>query len=321
MLACASNAAAQGVLVIEASQQDHAVADKLQELVSEPLERRGADSVAGLDLSYGLGCSTGARLELVLDSAHYAVRLVRCRDFSVLTRTIDPQAARDTPYLGAFVAAELLALDSELGSTVVESRAPPPPTAAAVPGTGEAPKHQPTAAPSSIAQLRLRLGADWMFYGEPFAGGFRPNLGLGVAIDTGWSSFALLVEVHMAAFATAEVAVETTGQPIELTRHDAQLRLGGLYGLGPVSLFGFLFARGSLSEAERGAFSSSEVRWGVGAGAGAELPLVPWLLVYTNLIADLAITGGDYKLDGLSFATDPRGLLSWSAGLVLRGWL
>jgi hypothetical protein len=315
-VALVSRAAAQDVLVVEASVEDHAVANKLQELVSEPLERRSAESVAGLDLSRGLGCTTGARLELVLDSVHDAVRLVRCRDGSVLTRAIDPRAARDTPYVGAFVAAELLALDSELGSVVVEPRVTPPPPPAA--GAAAA-SPQPPAAARSPVQRRLRLGAEAIVYGGPFAGAFRPTLGLGLAIDSGWAPLAWQLEIHVAAFGAGSVPVGQ--EQIELMRHDAQLRAGILYRLGPLSLSALVFGRGSLTDAELAPYSNTQVRWGLGAGAGAELTLAAWALLYAELTADMATSRSDYQVDKVPLAQDPTWLVSCGVGLLLRGWL
>ena len=117
---CGRSAQAQDLLVLEASEQDHLAADKLQSLIKEPCARLGAEDLEGRDLSRGLGCTTEAKYELILDSAHDAVRLVRCQDGTVMTRAIDPQAARQTPYLAAFIAAELLSLNAELERVVLE---------------------------------------------------------------------------------------------------------------------------------------------------------------------------------------------------------
>jgi hypothetical protein len=119
--AAASTAWAQELSVVERSPEDRASADKLSELLREPVVRLHADSAAaqGADTA---GCTGSVKRALILDSALRVVRLVRCRDGTTLSRTLDPQAAARTPYQGAFIAAELLAIDRELEAVETRQR-------------------------------------------------------------------------------------------------------------------------------------------------------------------------------------------------------
>jgi len=316
--------AAQSLIVVEVSPEDAPAADKLQELVQEPFERRSATPEQAADASRGAGCPPGVRFELVLDGAHAAVRLVRCRDGTIMTRTLDPNAARDTPYLEAFVAAELLALNAELETVVIAPREPvrtatSPETSLQSPQPPAATPQPSAATPRGRSRWRLGLGAQWLAVGKLFDGALRPQLDLGLAVGSDWPRLAWLLEVNLAILAHGKVGAGT--EAIDLTRNDAQLRAGLVYASDRWSLLAFGLGRASLTSASHAGVATATLRWGLGAGAEIDVALLDWAYVYGNLVADLATSRSDYRVNGMGRARDPAVVLTCSLGVLLMGWL
>ncbi|HET8932224.1 MAG TPA: hypothetical protein VFN67_02235, partial [Polyangiales bacterium] len=275
-----AGAAAQDLVVVLSSPEDEASADKLAELIGEPFVRVQAASVQAAPPTAAEACRTQARLELHLDSVGRAVRLVRCGDATVLARGVDPEAARQTPYLSAFVAAELLAINRELEAASARSAAPPqpqaaePPPSAAAAVSSSAPavievERAPAPALSAFA-LQVRAGAELTLWGAPFDHAVRPSFGLGVSYAPNTPAFAWIFELCAGLFATAES--KSAGVSLALQRHDGELHAGARVRLGPLHLSGFALGRASLTNVELSADSLTSknlVRLGVGAGIEA----------------------------------------------------
>jgi hypothetical protein len=315
---------AQELVVVLSSDQDAASADKLAELIREPFTRVAAASLAELPPTAAGGCRTSARVELHLDSAARQVQLIRCRDATVLARGLDPEAASQTPYLGAFVAAELLAIDRELSAA--ETRAPAvvteaPPPVAAVSGSVPAPAPAPELMPEvpSPLELQLRAGAELTLWGAPFDHTVRPNLGVGVVVIPDDAVLAWFAELSFGLFALAEQA--RGRETLALTRHDGALHTGVRVALGPVQLAGFGLLRASLTSSEYTAdiaVSDSFVRYGVGLGVQADMPLSRAFSVYLQAKFDVATSRSEYRVANQTRLTDPSSLLWVGLGLLLR---
>lgn len=325
-------ALAQDLVVVLSSDQDSASADKLAELIREPFERVAAASLAALPPTAAGGCRSGARIELHLDSAARRVQLIRCRDATVLARELDPEAASQTPYLGAFVAAELLAIDRELDAAetrAVQSEQPtaslPSPAPAAVSGSDATPVAAPPAIPplteeTAPVELNLRAGAELTLWGAPFDSAVRPNLGLGVVLTPDDAVLAWFAEVSFGLFALAEQARGL--ESLTLQRHDGGLHAGLRAGLGPVQLAGFALLRASLTFSEYTtadvSVTDTFVRFGVGLGAQADVPLTRAFSVYLQAKFDVATSRSEYRVANQSRLTDPASLLWVGLGLLLR---
>ncbi|HKU38819.1 MAG TPA: hypothetical protein VJR89_11750 [Polyangiales bacterium] len=306
---CSRVACAQELVVVEGSAQDSAAADKLAELVTVPFAR----AAAGAD-----PCAEGARFALFLDSAQYSVRLVRCGDGTELARAVDPEAARRTPYLAAFVAAELWGLNAELE----RAAAPAPPAtleseAAAAPlpaaSGAAAPVVEPAAAAPRGAALHFALGAELIAAGPPFSGALRPVLSVGAS---GPHSLGWLFELSVAPFARGEVTRDS--ERIELDRHDVRLGGGVLYRSGALSLAGTAFGRASLTDMAYDDQTTSQLRWGLGASLRIELSFASWLAAWAGVLADFATSWTVYRVGGAPWDADPKVLVAASAGLLLR---
>jgi hypothetical protein len=293
--------AAAPVIVVEASDADHAAADKLTELIKEPLMRVRAQPNASQADSVRLCCSGPAKHGLVLDTARHVVQLVRCSDASVLTREFDAEAARAAPYFGAFVGAELLGLAAELDRLERQ------------PSAGPAP-----AAPRAVStRLRLRLGAEFSAVGSPYAGNFRPSFGLGVSSALFPAPLSLFVEFALAPFGSAELPLP--GGTLSFTRDDARLRLGILSSLSGFDLLAFAQTFGAQTSADYAApraMRSTQLRWGFGAGIEGEIALALQLHLYVMLTFDVAVSRSEYRVDAVVRVRDPAELLTLSFGLT-----
>ena len=309
-------ALAQELVVVLSSPKDAASADKLAELIREPFERVSAASLQSLPPTAAGGCRTRARVELHLDSAGRQVQLVRCRDATVLARQLDPAATAQTPYLGAFVAAELIAIDRELDA--VEARAapaPPPPVmreAAAGSGSAEPPRRSPIA-------LQLRVGAELTLWGAPFDHAARPSVGLGVVLIPQQDTPAWFAELNVGLFARAEQ--QRAGESLALQRHDGALHAGLRFPVGPMRLAGFALLRASLTTSEyTAAITASDtfVRFGLGVGVQADMPLSRVFSVYLQAKLDVATSRSEYRVATQARLTDPASLLWVGLGLLLQ---
>ena len=309
----AGGASAQELVVVVSSTQDNASADKLAELIHEPFERVSAASLESLPPPAAGGCRTQARIELHLDSLGQSVRLIRCRDATVLARGLDPEVVRQTPYLSAFVAAELIAVDRELQA--VQQRPQGPITPAAESGTSFAPPQVPAVS----AEWLLRAGAELALWGAPFEHAPRPNLGLGLALTPGGAVLAAFAELSVGAFAHAQP--QRQEESLALSRHDGALHAGLRVPLGPLQLTCFALLRASLTRAEYRAdlvVSDTQLRFGLGVGAQAELPLGSVFSLYLQTKLDVATSRSEYRVAGQRWLDDPASLLWVGLGLLLR---
>jgi hypothetical protein len=312
------------LVVVVSSPEDEASADKLAELIREPFAR--VASASAPPPTAAAGCRTSARLELHLDSVGQAVRLVRCRDATVLARGLDPDAARQTPYLSAFVAAELLAINRELEA--VEARSAEAlgsspelagPAPAADSGSGAAPAPAPPEPARSLLELQLRAGAELTLWGAPFDHAVRPSFGFGLNVAPTSPAFAWVFELSVGLFALAEQ--KRMAELLALQRHDGQLQAGVRFLLGPLHVAGFALGRVSLTSAEYSAdlqASSRDFRFGVGAGLEADMPLGASFAVYTQAKLDVATSRSEYRVPGRSSLRDPASLLWLGVGLLVR---
>lgn len=323
-----AGASAQDLVVVLSSPEDEASADKLAELIPEPFARVQAASLPALPPTAAEACRTQARLELHLDSAGQAVRLLRCADATVLARGLDPEAARQTPYLSAFVAAELLAINRELEAVSARSSAPPQPEAAAPPAPAAAavsgnatppevvPAPAPVLPPSAFA-LQIRAGAELTIWGAPFDRVVRPSFGVGFSYAPSTPAFAWVFELSAGLFATSTHAADL----LELQRHDGELHAGVRLLVGPLHLSGFALGRASLTQVEYNAaspMSKSPVRFGLGAGIEADMPLAAGLAVYTQAKLDVATSQSEYRVATRPWPRDPFSLFWVGIGLLLR---
>jgi hypothetical protein len=321
VLASALRVRADALAVIELSEQDHAAADKLEELIREPFARTQGElpTLRGSPASL---CESDEGILLILDSAHNAVRLVRCRDGAVLARELDPDAARQTPYLAAFVAAELLDLNAQLEDVRVEpliapaAPAAPAPTRAPPPNVPTLPVDAAEASRNTL-RLRLRVGAESMVVGAPFEAMPRPTLGVGLAIFQAW-----LVELQVSLLAGANLARE--GEHLSLTRSVSRLRAGLQLPFGPFAVAGMLHARASFTQADYGGetrSSKASLRLGLGAGLEGNWALTSWLLLYGDTIVDVATSRSDYLIHTDSWVQDPKLVFTCSLGLIVHAQL
>jgi hypothetical protein len=306
-LAWVASVQAEALKVVEVSASDHAAADKLAELVRPPFER-AAGTTASSREEARVHCAGPEQIVVVLDSAHDAVRLLRCRDGAVLNRAIDPAAARATPYLAAFIAAELIHLNAELKDVRVS------PLPASADNAGSARR-------SRLLELRLRAGIETLAVGSPFSAMPRPAFAAGLSVSPAPDALAWLVELQVSLLASSEQA--RASEQLSLQRNDARLRAGLLWPLGRLALLGALLLRGSVTHAQYRADhqtppSTAALRFGLGGGVGAELALTDWLYAYAEVQLDVATSRSDYRIHGVTWASDPRVAVSSGLGLAAR---
>lgn len=321
-----AGASAQDLVVVLSSPEDEASADKLAELIPEPFARVQAASLPTTPPTAAEACRTQARLELHLDSVGQSVRLVRCGDATVLARGVDPEAARQTPYFSAFVAAELLAINRELEAASARSTAAPPqPEAAELPplapaavsGSAAPPEVVPAPARLSRFELQARAGAELTLWGAPFDRVVRPSFGVGFSYAPDSPAFAWVFELSAGLFASSTHAADL----LELTRHDGELHAGVRFLVGPLHLSGFALGRASVTQVEYSAASptsKSPVRFGLGAGIEADMPLGAGFAVYTQAKLDVATSQSEYRVATRPWPRDPMSLFWVGIGLLLR---
>lgn len=325
-----AGASAQDLVVVLSSPEDQASADKLAELIREPFERVDAASLPPLPPTAAEACRTRARLELSLDSVGQSVRLVRCSDATVLARGVDPDAARQTPYLSAFVAAELLAINRELEAVTARAAAGEQPVSetsqaqalpsavSSSPPLAAAAEPEPTRVSSALA-LQMRAGAELTLWGAPFDHALRPSFGLGIGFRAKSLALAWVFELQVGLFAAAEQ--RRAAAVLELQRHDGELHAGARWRLGPLHVSAFALGRASLTRAEYSAEATTisyPVRFGLGAGLEADVPLSASFAVYTHVKLDVATSRSEYRIPGRSLVRDPTSLLWVGAGLLVR---
>jgi hypothetical protein len=99
------------------------------------------------------------------------------------------------------------------------------------------------------------------------------------------------------------------------------LHAGLYFPLGPLRLAGFALARMSVTHAEyRADLAATDtfVRFGIGAGVQADMPLGRTLSVYLRAKLDVATSRSEYRVAGQPWSTDPASLLWLGMGLLLR---
>ena len=169
--------------------------------------------------------------------------------------------------------------------------------------------------------LRLGAGAELGLFGAPFELALRPSVALGMSLQPSAASVRWQLGLFVSAFGSAEL--QRGAQRLELSRSDAQLRCGVLYPVVPerLELGGFGFVRGALTTAQytgETTASTTQARWGAGAGVEGELTLVAALALYVHVAVDLATSRSDYRVAGRSWLKDPAWLVSAGAGLAWR---
>jgi hypothetical protein len=115
--------------------------------------------------------------------------------------------------------------------------------------------------------------------------------------------------------------VTRAAENLKLQRHELQLHAGVTYPLGPLRISGFALARGSLTRAQYSAdvtTSSHYLRYGIGAGLEAEVPLTQSFSVYTELTLDVSTSRSDYRVADVSWVRDPSSLFWVGVGALLR---
>jgi hypothetical protein len=256
-----------------------------------------------------------------LDSEQHSVRLIRCREGTVLSRALDPVASSQTPYLGAFVAAELLAINRELDAVEARVTAPAPTSPSATPNVmPREPAPAPSQARPTDAGLaaRIRGGAELTLWGAPFDHTVRPSLGFGLSLPGPLAS-SFWIELCAGLWGRAELT--RAMEQLKLTRHDAQLRAGLQRSLGVLRLSGFFLLRGSLTSARYQAdapVSNTRFRTGLGVGVEADVPIVSGFALYTQAVLDVATSRSDYLVAGQSWVHDPATLLWVGLGLAVH---
>jgi hypothetical protein len=172
---------------------------------------------------------------------------------------------------------------------------------------------------TSAIELQLRAGAELTLWGAPFDHTVRPNLGLGVALGPADAVVAVFAELSFGLFALAEP--QRGGESLALQRHDGALHAGVRVPVGPLYVAGFALLRASLTHAEYRAdlmASDTYLRFGVGAGIQADMPLASVFSVYLQAKLDVATNRSEYLVATQSWGADPASLLWVGFGLLLR---
>ncbi len=294
LLGSAAVCRAQTVLVVEVSSQDEAPAKRLLELLEQPALRVRMPQAREPTAALGLARAVHADRIAVLDSELQRVHVVRTRDGTVMTRTVQATPGSESAYLPAFVASELLALSAQLDG--------------------------PGRAHSGLLARRLALaaGGELIWAGAPYRGNLRPELGAVLWLAPSHTRLAWVLELSLGWTSRARVAA-STGQ-LELSRTDLSLRTGVAYSIGRVALLGLLQARVAWTDAAYAGpsgRSTSAVGWGPGLDTQAQLELTRWLSAYASVGITLAARRSDYRVQSVRVATDPAVLLTAAAGLQL----
>jgi hypothetical protein len=229
----------------------------------------------------------------VLDTAQRTVRVIE-RDGSVRTRLID---GVPTPYMVAFVASELLALEGRASAR----------TASAAPRE-----------PAIVARWDGALSFD-AARAYTTAWVLRPRLALGVWLRARSGARAWpLVGLELAGPARVRRSVADAGHVTAL-RWDSSLRVGAAFALGPVRAL--TFARGQLAT-QRADFSGAldsrrSVSLGMGGGVLFELGLTSWLGVCVGAELGAMLRRSQLTLHGQPALRESMLWISANLGLVL----
>jgi hypothetical protein len=244
----AQTVAPERLLIIEVSAADESAALRLSGLTTQPVARLRDESARDPTRAHAALMMQGAARAAVLDTLERRVHVVE-RDGSVHTRLIDGEP---TAYLVAFVASELLMLDS----------AAPPPV-------------QPTPV---LARFDGQLALD-VAHAYTTAWVVRPRLSLGFWFSSRRTPRALpLLGLTLAGPARVERNAEE-GR-LSVRRWDGAVRLGLALPFGRARLLTYAQAQAAFQHADYSGTLGVEQRavsLGLGLGVALELGLLHWL--------------------------------------------
>jgi hypothetical protein len=288
-----AHGSAATLLILEVSPEDASAARLLSDLMPQPSQRLLlAEAREPARAAEALHQSAAGRAA-VLDTLLRTVRVIE-RDGSTRTRQID---GPPTPYVIAFVASELLALDTG-------SPAPPPPA--------------PAPAPRNAFRFDGTLSFDAArTYTTAWVA--RPKLALGVWLSNRPKPRALtLIGVELAGPSRTQRDVGSGGR-VSVTRLDMALRLGAALPFGRVRWL--TFARGTLAsqQVDLPGLASEHMRTSLGLGVGTvlEVGLTRWLGLCAGLDLGAQLRRHQLTFQGQLALREHLLWLSASLGLVL----
>ena len=214
------------VSTVAGTTQDAEVLQHLAGLIDRPLMPR--EGVAADDLPGVLrqASTWPGRHVLVVNRAGGMLHVVDAREGTIVTRLLVDESVRSAPYAVAFIAAELLGLSEQLVE-VREASAADVHAGAAELG----PEPEPAGERDGFA---LGLSAEWTRYPASGVVLWRP------AFEAWWRpggrSTGLRPLVGLRASLLGDWTGGTGEQPVELTQHDADLRVGLASELGASTL-------------------------------------------------------------------------------------
>jgi hypothetical protein len=237
-LFAAGAAIAQTVAVVVASEADAAAAEYLLRQIEGGATRHATAVARDRDaLLAEARQSWSERLIVVLDTERATIHVIRMWDGTALSRALDPQVARSSPYAVAVAAVELLELAGH------EPAAPAPPVAPAPVAPPPPPPIEPMPAPRPMPPARtlalhatlslggllsLSLGGDVVL--------LQPSGGLGMQLRDARSPWFFGAAAHGATFGARRRSVVPTTPieraseiEVEYDRSEAVLRLLGGY--------------------------------------------------------------------------------------------
>lgn len=282
------------LLILTVSAEDHAAALLLRDLTHEPSQHLVLAEARDSARAQEVLMHSAARHAVVLDTLLRSVRVIE-RHGSARTRQIE---GPPTPYVVAFVASELLALEpAEPPRPETGPPPPPPPAAFRVDGT------------LSFDASRAYTTA-WVA---------RPKLVLGFWLSKKPAPRALtLLGVEVAGPSRTRRDVGET-QQLSLTRWDLALRVGAVVPFGRVRLL--TFARGLLGHqrvdppgSEREPARSS---LGLGVGGVLEVGITRWFALCAGVDLGAQLRRQQFTFQGNPVLREHLLLVSASLGLVL----
>jgi hypothetical protein len=291
----AAQAAEVRLLVLEVSPEDAAAAQRLVELLAEPAERLLMAAARNPGAAQAALLHSSAPRAVVLDSAARRVQVVE-RNGRTRTRLIEAEA---TPYLTAFVASELLALD------------PPPAPHEVVP--------EPAVVHAHFARLGGLLALDvasayttrWLA---------RPKLGLDL-----WISAARAQRAQLALALELVPAVPLhESSPlgsIALLRWDSALSLGAAFPVNAWRLLLLASGRIAITRATSSGAADREehtVALGLGGAFRVERSLTKRLGLFASVDAHALLRRNAYELAGELLLQERFLMVSANFGLVLH---
>lgn len=274
-------------LVIAVSPEDLVAAERLRELVDQPIAIVSAELAREPTEARELARERGYRIAAVIDGAQRRVFVVRGDDPTVLTRSLAEGAGTD--YGEAFVAAELLSIADQL-----QRPAAPEP-------------------PSLRLPLGFGVGVD-MLASAPFRG--RPRLGLLATVGFPPGPRPWAWELTLAAGVRGRAESQSQLGTVRIQRTDLTLRLGPRYERHRLSLLvaaalGMSRVRAELDRARL----ARDVSLLSGLLLGARVRTFGPVHVYLNGLASFPYPRREYRVLGVPIADDPVLLLQVELGL------